>query len=306
MKLSAILFLTLCFSFFTFGQAETKKNMSKEISISTNFASLYRQNGELLGGRFITTNPYVNIEGTLKLNDQFSLRIPIGYGLNDLHGTVVQGGNLPTFWFDAGPDPNSNAPAFWYENGPNLNGRSYTSAMLCGQKCTSPNPYYLRPHYLRYQIGVFPKFTLHDWEKVTFSITAGANIGKIDKYAVSQYSSFSSVKSGDTIKAWSLNDQRIEYESNPYFFIRGEFLVGFDFQISKKISFAIETGYAHRVFGKGKKPDKIYTNLDNAGYELIGTDSRDTELIYYRNLTFFQKFYNQHFINRCSIRYRIR
>ncbi len=304
MKILFLVFVSFFISSATFSQDETREGFIKKIHIGTNFASLFRNESELTERGYITTNPYINLEGMFTFHPRFSIRIPIGYGLNSLDGNIVEGGDLPSHWFETGPDPE--APFNPYQDGPRLDSYRISSQILCNNRCTKPIPRYIRPHYLKYQIGVFPRFVLHNWEKVSLSITAGANFGIMDEYAVSEYSSFSSVKNGDTITAWSLNNQRIEFETNTFLFVRPEVLLGIDIKLSNRFSLTLETGFAQRIRGQGEKPDKIYTNLDNAGYNLILSDYDDTEQPYYNSLSLFQKLGSDVFINRFSLRFHIK
>lgn len=294
--------------YFCFGpicaQDNATKDIVKEIHIGTNVASLIRKQGKEKNGQFITTNPYLNVEGVFTLNSKFAIRIPIAYGLNTLDGKIEEGGDLPSHWFEMGPD--QYAPSDWYSNGPRLDAYSITSQIMCNMRCSHSPRYYIRPHYLKFQIGLFPKIILHSWKKVSLSLTGGANFGMMDKYALSEYSSFSSIKSGNEIKSWDLTSKRIEYETNPYFFVRGEALLGIDITLTKRFTLVLESGFAQRVSGRGPKPDKIYTNLDNSGYNLILEDADDTEKPYYNSLPFFKRLGKENFINRFSIRYQIK
>jgi hypothetical protein len=316
MKGLTIIAIFFCLSSVNFAQEKTKSDLIKEVQVGTNFASLYRKpfNGELIKTPkgFITDNQYLNVEFIFKFNPRFSLRIPLAYGLGNLDGKVIEGGDLKSHFFNTGPD--SLAPSNYYIYGPKIDAFSISHYIQCNNRCSESFRSHIRPHYLKYQVGIFPKVSIHNWEKVNLSFSLGANFGFMDKYAISEYSSFSSNKnSDDTIVSWTQTNQRIEYETNTFFFVRGESLLGIDVKLTKRFSLNYETGFSTIVKGQGKKPDKIYTNLDGNGYKLVLSDNDNTEYGHYSNdeydsfSTKWKGFYNQfYWVNRFSLRYQIR
>jgi hypothetical protein len=243
------------------------------------------------------------------LHARFSIRIPLGIGLGNLDGKVIEGGSLPNHWFDKGPDYGSYAQAWpgLYNNGPRLDALSISQQVACNLRCSNHPPTFARPQDLKYQIGFFPKFTLNKSENIQITLTAGANFGYMDKYSISEYNSFTSIKNtaGDTNIGWIQTNSKLVLERNTFFFIRGEYLLGFDFKVSERMRIHVETGFAHFVKGHGDKPDKIYTNLDNKGYNLIKSDYNNTDSHSYNDEAYSTKTIPFYFINRFSLKYRI-
>lgn len=279
MKLLTIITTLFCISLASNAQEVQKDGFIKEIHLGTNIASLVRTTQEDFPRRnlYVTTNRYANVEVILSFHPKFSMRIPFGFGLSNMDGTIKEGGGLENHWFETGPDPV--APVNVYQNGPPLDAPKVSNLILTKYKYSKPQFVFARPQDLVYQFGLFPQLFLYEKENVKLSFTAGVNFGKMDKYAISEYNSFSSIKNAtnDTITAWVQTDSRLEYESNTFLFARGEYLFGVDLKFNKKMTFNSEIGFANFINAKGSKPDKIYTNLDNKGYNLIFMDYKNND-----------------------------
>lgn len=225
--------------------------MKKDVFLSWNITSLLRservvqENGKYLKP---VANRVFMIEPEFQLNKRWSLKIPLGVGLE-----FIKTGYQNDF-------------AIHY---------SSTSTITC-MYCVSGHGEtinYLSPkariNDLIFQIGLAPKFYFRKEGDKGFYLTAALLTGLMDKYAVTTHISKISYPTGKPVPYdlnWVETSRSNVFEKNPYRFVKFELGVGYQTPEWKRFSLTIETGISSMSRRSGVKKDKVYLSLNGGAY----------------------------------------
>lgn len=267
-KRSYLLIFFLFYVSCSFSQdKQNESTTNKELSVSYNLTSIVRRNYQYFFDErsiFPTSNQIYTIAPEIKLNHHFSCRFPVSMGIKHIkNGTEVNG------YY---PDVDFGYHEMWEAMYPyDVNQEPYYNSI-----CNTSDPYstipghsktkkpYARPMDLVWQIGACPKWYFSDAPtKCNFYLAMSLNLARMDKYRIDCYNI---MYHGENY--WQKKDQTMIAYRNPFFVLRKEFLMGFDFKFGNHFHVDWEFGYSPFVKKMGKDPDRIYYMV-NAGENVL-------------------------------------
>lgn len=220
-------------------------------SVSTNLTALFN---------FGPTNSRLSIEPEYTVNDYFSVKTPLTFGVFNNYSIGV-----------------NDARQLTYKD------YSYNEFTTVNNPPSIVNNVRLRDvQHLVGQIGINPK--IYPFKKdahiVSFYLSPSLIFGVTERYAADRYDKldtmgfFSSASQSYSVY-WEITTDHEIISSNRHFFYNYEFLAGLDFHFGKYIGLTLETGYASKIKGEPLLNDKVYASTDGGPYQLIRDETPD-------------------------------
>ncbi len=211
-------------------------------SVSSNLTALFN---------FGALNSRMSIEPEYTVNDYFSIKTPITFGIFNNYTIGVNNAYPLTYYYY------SNTTYSGVDNPPVPEDNMRRQAQ-----------------HLVGQIGIQPK--IYPFKKddhlLSMYVSPSLILGVTDRYAVERYDR------SDTVSYWSNSQTFIYWETNTdyelishneHFFFNYEFLVGLDVHMGKALGMSLEAGYASKIQGEPQKNDKVYTSYNGGPYQLV-------------------------------------
>ncbi len=227
-----------------------------KVAISTNLAGFFAHsyNGNT---RFFSNNRALSLESEYFFSHKFSIKMPVTFGLNQ-QSFPINESSYDLYYYD--PYSGNTTPTLYFIYNNHID---YTYNSDHGRE-------------LKFQIGIYPKFFPWGDTKNAFYLAQGFNIGIGDYYTFDYHhhynrTSWVDQSTGQLMQSWEYISGTKTGESNPSIFFRYEFLTGINFNISKSVCFAMETGLSSTMGNHGKEKDNYYLKLNNNDYYLYAS-----------------------------------
>jgi hypothetical protein len=216
-----------------------------------------------------SSRPSLNISLEKSINSRLAIKIPVFYG--------HLGVNTPT-----GLDNPE------YYNQINVS-EEYNGNFTQMPTLSFPNNYYNDNDYphgnnMLYQIGFYPKFYPKGHTTLAWFLSPGLSYGTGDFLAADYYLTYDFIDG-----YWRRIQDEIKVESNPFNYVRFEFLTGLDWSYSKNFSLSSEFGVGGKMQNNGATKDRLFMREDGGEYEQV--DTRNYVPYYYNNLNWALRFH---------------
>lgn len=268
--------------YYSFFKSPSKYDYGR-FSINASFSPTIETKNWSARNLFFADEGRFSIEPEFIVNPHFSLRIPIVVGLGQkayssgAHAEYL--GSVHTGYGSSG-----NGTIYLYGDFFNYKGQEDHTNLPVVDSRNSPwnydSMYNGHIKHLIFQIGISPKFFPFGQTQNAFYISPSINVGQADRYAVNYYTTFTptsytSVYTGELVETWEIKEEKAVVQGQSKFlFFRGEVLFGFNFNLTKSLNFAFESGLSTGILNQGEK-DHVYTRIEGGDYNLAYSEIYD-------------------------------
>lgn len=279
---------------------DTKTFEKSETATYKTFPTEFRSNPKFVYGRFsvglsfgipikpgsrrrllrnyFAINPRISVEPEYRVNNWFSLKVPLVYGLG------VKGEGEESFVVANSYANNEGTYVFTNDQQEHrgvLSYKSFNNATLPTYNDQGNNYYAfsevdLHTKELIFQGGLAAKFYPLGHGRLSVFLSPGISYGIGNYNAVDYYANFEQETIlnylGDPVDVWKLTGENLISKPGKFSYWRAELLAGMDFDLMRNFNFSVEMGVSsNSIAPKVREDDHVYISINNGTPVLSNT-----------------------------------